>query len=313
MRKTTVGITLSSIIACGAIAFGASTTATAGGPTCPTFTVLHNDKIGAITFPAGPYNVTDLKGVTCQQSSALFAQFLQDWDGVLPGGWALKQVGAARVFYSKGGHSFTATPAKTPTPGPSPAPSPSSLTCPGSFQVVHNDHIGAMSLPAGNYRINRLTSSQKLTCAQSASWFAYFLNHDYAGTLPAPWTMNTGAKTFYDGSRTNGFNVLKLTGLGEVMGSNPRYGDSICSTNFGVGATTTISGFTVPAGNYVVIATGSATCSRAMQLATETINTAELPSGWTIDKSVGWFHNRGGRYGFQLDPGASGSSNSFTG
>ncbi len=313
MRKSHVGIALASILASGALVVGATTTASAGVTACPPFTVLHNDKIGAISFPAGPYNVTDLAGVTCQQSSTLFAQFLQDWDGVLPGGWALKQVGAGRVFYSKGGHSFTATPAKTPTPGPSPAPSPSSLTCPGSFQVVHNDRIGAMSLPAGNYRINRLTSSQALTCAQSTAWFAYFLNHDYAGNLPAPWTMNTGAKTFYDGSHTNGFNVLKLTGLGVVMGSNPRYGDSICSTNFGVGATTTISGFTVPAGNYVLIATGSATCARATQLATQTINNGELPAGWTIDKSVGWFHNIGGRYGFQLDPGASGSNGSFTG
>ena len=97
-----------------------------------------------------------------------------------------------------------------------------------------------MSLPAGNYRINRLTGSQKLTCPQATAWFAYFLNHDYAGNLPKPWTMNAAAKTFYDGSKTNGFNVLKLTGLQKVMGSNPIWGDSICSTNFRVGAATTI-------------------------------------------------------------------------
>ncbi len=313
MRKTTVGIALTSILAFGALVGGLGSSATAVLTACPTFTVLHNDKIGAITFPAGPYNVTDLKGVTCQQSSTLFAQFLQDWDGNLPGGWALKQVGASRVFYSKGGHGFTATPAKTPTPAPGPTPAPSSLTCPGSFQVVHNDKIGAMSLPAGNYRINRLTSSQKITCPQATAWFAYFLNHDYAGNLPAPWTMNTAAKTFYDGSKTNGFNVQRLSGFAILMGSNPRYGDSICSTHFAVGATSTVSGFTVPAGSYVLIATGSATCARATELATETINNGELPAGWTIDKSIGWFHTIGGRYGFQLDPGASGSGSSFTG
>ena len=313
MRKTPVGIALSAVLVCGALVVGAATTATAGPATCPPFTVLHNDKIGAISFPAGPYNVTDLKGVSCSQSSTLFAQFLQDWDGHLPGGWALKQVGNARVFYSKGGQGFTATPTKSPTPAPGPTPSPSSLTCPGSFQVLHNDHVGAMSLPAGNYRINRLTSSQKLTCPQASTWFAYFLNHDYAGTLPAPWTMNPAAKTFYDGSHTNGFNVQKLAALGVVMGTNPRYGDSICSTNFKVGATTTISGFTVPAGTYVLIATGSATCARATELAVQTIDNAELPANWTIDKSVGWFHNIGGRYGFQLDPGASGSGTAFTG
>lgn len=314
MRKIMILTSLVAAIATIAVVQVESDTAIASPSACPaTFSVLHNDKIGTVTFPAGPYNMT-VTNVTCSQASALFAQFLQDWDGKLPGGWSLKQSGATRTFAAvKAGKQFTATPAKSPTPAPGPTPAPSSLTCPGSFAVLHSDKIGAMSLPKGNYRINRLTGSQKITCPQASAWFAYFLNNDYAGTLPAPWTMSTSTKTFYDGSKTNGFRVIQLTGLGAILGSYPLAGESICSTTFKVGARTTISGFTVPAGNYVLSATGSSTCARAMQLASETINSADLPASWTIAKAEAWFHHIGGTYGFRLDPGASGSGSSFTG
>lgn len=284
---------------------------------CPnSFTVLHNDRIGSVTFPAGPYLLT-ATSITCPQAADYFRQFLQDWDGKLPGGWKVKQSGTTRIFYRSGStQAFTATPQKNPAPTPAPtppAPKPSSLTCPGSFQVLHNDTIGAMSLPAGNYRINRLTSGQAITCPQASAWFAYFLNHDYAGNLPKPWTMNVAAKAFYDGSRTNGFSVARLSGVGTPLGSFPKEGESICSTNFLVGASTTVSGFTVKAGRYVLTGTGTITCSRAMQLATHVINEAELPASWTIDRRYGWFHHIGGTYGFRLDPGISGGSTSFTG
>ena len=87
MRRTALFLTVSAV-AVGAAFGGASITASALPQACPPFTVLHNDKIGTVPFPAGPYNITALKGETCQQAAALFAQFLQDWDGNLPGGWA---------------------------------------------------------------------------------------------------------------------------------------------------------------------------------------------------------------------------------
>src|SRR5262245_31274858 len=59
---------------------------------CPgTFTVLHNDRIGALSLPAGRYVITVRTPVnlTCQGASQLFAQFLRRPKGDLPNGWGV--------------------------------------------------------------------------------------------------------------------------------------------------------------------------------------------------------------------------------
>ena len=52
---------------------------------CPKFRVMNNDRIGKVSFPAGYYSVSLLNGnkLTCAQSTKLFQEFLQDWDGKL--------------------------------------------------------------------------------------------------------------------------------------------------------------------------------------------------------------------------------------
>ena len=52
----------------------------------------HNDRIGQLRLPKGPYKITVIKKnrITCQKASNLFAKFLQDPSGDLPGGWKLK-------------------------------------------------------------------------------------------------------------------------------------------------------------------------------------------------------------------------------
>ena len=57
---------------------------------CPTFRVLHNDRIGNVQFPRGTYQMTALGGLTCQKSSNKFASFLQLPEGNLPGRWRLR-------------------------------------------------------------------------------------------------------------------------------------------------------------------------------------------------------------------------------
>jgi hypothetical protein len=60
---------------------------------CPgTFQVQHNDQIGKLKLPKGPYTITVIhkKRITCQKASSLFAKFLQRPDGNLPNGWKLK-------------------------------------------------------------------------------------------------------------------------------------------------------------------------------------------------------------------------------
>jgi hypothetical protein len=60
----------------------------ASAATCPSFRVLHNDRIGAASFPAGSYSMTTgtAASVSCAAASKLFTSFLEDYDGRLPGG-----------------------------------------------------------------------------------------------------------------------------------------------------------------------------------------------------------------------------------
>jgi hypothetical protein len=64
-----------------------------GNMICPgTFQVQHDDHIGQLQLPKGPYTITVLhkKRITCQKATSLFAKFLQIPSGKLPGGWNLK-------------------------------------------------------------------------------------------------------------------------------------------------------------------------------------------------------------------------------
>lgn len=62
------------------------------GNRCPgTFRVLHNDMIGRLQLPKGPYRITLLRGraLSCKGASKLFASFLQDVTGALPRPWVV--------------------------------------------------------------------------------------------------------------------------------------------------------------------------------------------------------------------------------
>ena len=60
-----------------------------GRQTCPTFQVLHNDRIGSLPIPAGNYVIT-VKRMSCPAASRQFGKFLQSPSGRLGGGWQLK-------------------------------------------------------------------------------------------------------------------------------------------------------------------------------------------------------------------------------
>lgn len=96
-------------------------TNTGGGNTFPTttqrcsatFRVVHNDQIGALKFPAGPYWVSIFKGtgITCPQSSQLFASFLQRTDGKLPSPWVINVPTGSFRKGNKSPYGFVAKPA----------------------------------------------------------------------------------------------------------------------------------------------------------------------------------------------------------
>lgn len=211
MRKTLVG--LSAVLALSAVAFAPA--AFAGGKaagTCPQFRVMHNDRIGSVTFPAGPYNMVTSE-LSCSQSTKLFQQFLDIPSGKLPSPWTLKQLSGGRRRFTKVGTKvdFQATPAAEPTP-PTP-PTPSAYTCPGYFHVLHNDRVGNVSVPSGRYQIILLNSNvgiTGLTCQVASTDFKYFLEYDYNDPPPSPWYTNSKTKTFYRGNPEVGFRIKRI-------------------------------------------------------------------------------------------------------
>jgi hypothetical protein len=65
------------------------------------FHVLHNDRIGPLFFPAGVYQIFIPRHsvLPCRTASNLFARFLTEPSGVLPGKWQMKSNRA--VFFRK--------------------------------------------------------------------------------------------------------------------------------------------------------------------------------------------------------------------
>ncbi len=199
----TLSLSLAAIAALPAAAQAATANASVA---CGQFRVMHNDHIGSVKFPAGLYNMVASQ-MTCAQVTKTFQQFLQRPAGNLPKPWKVKLLSGERRRFTKVGTKvyFQAT------RGHDPAPTPG-VPCPGTFRVLHNDHIGAMQLPAGRYTISLLShNTPGLNCASASNEFAYFLNHDSGGVLPRPWKMNVSAKSFWmSPSTTDGFKVKRV-------------------------------------------------------------------------------------------------------
>jgi hypothetical protein len=84
------------------------------GKLCPgTFRVLHNDRIGSLRLPKGPYTITllSLTAPSCGQASRQFTNFLDnDFAGILPRPWGLDpQTGTFRR--GAGNYGFRVKPA----------------------------------------------------------------------------------------------------------------------------------------------------------------------------------------------------------
>ena len=135
----------------------------------------------------------------------------------------------------------------------------SGTTCPGYFTVEHDDRIGALRLPAGQYRITLLATGT-LTCAQAASRFASFLQ-DFDGRLPRPWTLDASTGTFQSGYHV-GFRVKEAVGTAPSRtpaGTHPSDGTR-CPGTFKVQHDDLIGALRLPAGPYVITARGLSCC-----------------------------------------------------
>src|SRR5262245_30181526 len=134
---------------------------------CPaTFQVLHNDRIGRLKLPQGHYRIRilDDRELSCARASKLFAKFLQDFDGVLPGPWRLKV--STATFIKRGTDvGFRVKKGRRSGSGGGKHPNGPHERCP-TFKVLHNDRIGNVRFPKGTYQMTALGG---FTCQKSSS------------------------------------------------------------------------------------------------------------------------------------------------
>lgn len=258
--------------------------------TCPTFRVLHNDKIGKISLPAGNYAVTVTR-MTCAQSTQWFARFLEDWDGVLPKPWKATSTGAGQVTFTGGTRKFTARRIGSPTPS-------GDLACKTAYNLRHADRVGALVIKKGKYRVWRLSTISP-SCAKSFSLLTSFLE-DFNGQLPGQWVVLAQTGTFADGSIRNGFRIEPWTGGGG--GNTPDSRKEVrCGPTFRVLHNDHIGPLRYPAGPYKIDVRGM-TCPSASTWFARFLQSpsGKLTSGWRIQASTGTF--RRGKASFQAKP-----------
>jgi hypothetical protein len=291
-----------------ATAFACAVPATAQGApvTCPsTFAILHDDRIGDLQLAAGDYTITVLESATlsCAQASDLFRQFLEDFDGRLPRPWRLDVPTA--TFTRSTGNGVSVAAAATPSGGGGGGHHPSGTSCPGFFRVLHDDVIGPLELPAGEYRITLLAVG-RFTCAQASARFADFLA-DYDGDLPGRWVLDPQTGTFSRSAHV-GFRVKLAVGepaQAGPAGTHPT--GSRCRGSFRVQNDDRIGRLRLPAGRYRItrLRPSAMSCMQASDLFAEFLQFPEgdLPSPWVLDVQQATFtRGRNGRVGFRVKP-----------
>ena len=190
------------------------------------------------------------------------------------------------------------------------APSPPArawTACPGTFQVLHRDHIGPLRVRRGSHRISVLESraarAPSKECRLGAFLLAWSLLEDYDGVLHPVWRANFATATFtLLLGREAGF-ALRLKRLGPLDGDvggpgsglHPHYG-RFCAGTFRVRRDDQIGNMPVPAGSYwiALLQDRGLSCLRASALFARFLSSesGRLPPPWTLDPGTGKFRPR---------------------
>ncbi|HET7120782.1 MAG TPA: hypothetical protein VFI17_05980 [Solirubrobacterales bacterium] len=182
----------------------------AAAATCPSFRVLHSDRIGAASLPAGNYAVTVDAGLGCAESSKLFARFLEDYDGVLPRPWKVVAEGSGKVSFTRPGQpGFSA---RRESGGGGGGGNVLGQLCPGTFTVNAGSRVGPLTFAKGQYLLY-LPPRSAITCRRASVLFTRFLSQP-GGTLPFPWRLLNQTATFYKPAhpQRSAFRVEPLSG-----------------------------------------------------------------------------------------------------
>ncbi len=207
-----VGLLAAVALALAARPAGAAAPAT-NPTTCPGFRVLHNDRIGAAVFPAGTYTLTlQDTSLDCKSSAALFARFLEDYDGVLPKPWTVANEGSGKAAFLRNGTSPGFSVELTGKQEGGTNPDLGKL-CPGTFTVNSTTVVGPLRFTKGRFLIY-LPAGSGITCNRASVLFTRFLGA--GGKLPAPWRLVNQTATFYKPSnpKRSAFRIEPLNGSG---------------------------------------------------------------------------------------------------
>jgi hypothetical protein len=217
-RGRFVVLALVGLLAAAALSLAARSAGAANPTTCPGFKVLHDDRIGAATFPAGTYTVTlQDTSLNCKSSATLFARFLEDWDGNLPKPWAVANEGPGKASFLRTitggtipGFSVELTAKSEGEGGTSPT---LGKLCPGTFTVNSSTVVGPLRFTKGAFLIY-LPAGSGITCNRASALFTRFLGA--GGALPAPWKLLDQTATFYKPSnpKRSAFRIEPLNGSG---------------------------------------------------------------------------------------------------
>ena len=267
--------------------------APAGAAPCSgTFQVLNSDRIGSLKLPAGPYVITPAGGVGCQQAAVLFSRFLQDWDGILPNGWKVSGSG-----FVKQGSAAAFTVKRASAPPPVPPAGASGPICPGAFTLTVSQRIASLSLRAGNYAIQLLSTSTALTCAAASRQLSVFLEEEGA-PLPSPWTLETKTSTFTRSAGV-GFRIIVA---GSSTGGGGRTEGVTCRGTFQVVHNDRINSLRVPAGRYYLYALGDIGCVEVVNRFRSFLQANGIPrKNWSLNAQTATFLYQGNR-GFRVEP-----------
>jgi hypothetical protein len=167
--------------------------AQASAAACPSFKVLHDDRIGAASFPAGSYEVTVDPGLSCQAASQLFARFLSDWDGNLPKPWVVGAKGSGKAAFTRGGSPGFSVALSGGGEGGS--NTELGQLCPGSFTVNAGSDVGPLYFAKGPYLVY-IPAQSAISCRRASVLFTRFLAAP-GGMLPDPWQVKTQTATFF--------------------------------------------------------------------------------------------------------------------
>lgn len=192
-----LGFSLASIALLAALALSVgSASALVPPPPCPSFRVLHDDRIGPAVLPAGDYTmaVAPTAGLTCSAASKLFTRFLADYDGVLPRPWSVVAQDGGEASFTQAGHAGFSV-VHGPGGGEGGGNVEVGVLCRGSFTVNSSATIGPLAFPKGSY-VLYIPLRWGISCNRASLLFTRFLGAP-GGRLPFPWRLKNQTATFY--------------------------------------------------------------------------------------------------------------------